>query len=325
MSSEHPETVTPKSLFVNRRKWIQTATLLGSLPVTATAYRWFHPVDEDVDHQPKLTNLTESPLTYSQRRNQGYVVSDTTSNLYDITHLNNFQEFTAEQENVWQVAKEFRTDGWEVQIDGLVERPITLSMEEIESRFQVEERIYRMRCVEGWSMVIPWAGLPLSALLELARPTSAAKYVAFESLMDRDQFPNQRPGELQWPYREGLRLDEALHPLTIIATGLYGERLSPQNGAPIRLVVPWKYGFKSIKSLVKISLVDEQPVTAWNQSAPHENGFYANVNPAVDHPRWTQATERRIGSLFRRPTLPFNGYADQVADLYRGMDLSVHF
>ena len=202
---------------------------------------------------------------------------------------------------------------------------MVLSLDEIESRFNVEQRVYRMRCIEGWSMVIPWAGFPLAALLEIARPTNEAKYVAFESLKDRSVFPNQRPGELQWPYREGLRLDEAMHPLTILATGMYGERLPPQNGAPLRLVVPWKYGIKSIKSVVRIKLVAEKPVTAWHQAAPHENGFYANVNPAVDHPRWSQATERRVGDFFRRDTLPFNGYGDQVASLYRGMDLSVDY
>lgn len=174
-------------------------------------------------------------------------------------------------------------------------------------------------------MVIPWAGFPLAALLDLAKPTGQAKYVAFESLQDEQIFPNQRPGELQWPYREGLRLDEAMHPLTILATGMYGERLPPQNGAPVRLVVPWKYGFKSIKSVVKIELVDQQPVTAWQQAAPHENGFYANVNPAVDHPRWSQSTERRVGEFFKRTTLPFNGYGNHVAKLYRGMDLSIDF
>lgn len=319
------DSVTPKAFFVNRRKWIKAAALAGSLPVNAAIYRWLHPVDDSVEHRPELPNLIDSPLSYSEKRQAGYAASDSQSSLFDITHLNNFHEFTTDQQNVWQVAKNFKADGWQLQIDGLVERPITLSMDQIESLFTVEERVYRMRCVEGWSMVIPWAGFSLSRLLDLARPTSAAKFVAFESLMDRKRFPNQRPGELQWPYQEGLRLDEAMHPLTIVATGLYRERLSPQNGAPLRLVVPWKYGFKSIKSIVKITVVDQQPVTAWNQSAPHENGFYANVNPAVDHPRWTQATERRVGELFRRPTLLFNGYADQVAGLYPGMDLEVYF
>jgi len=207
----------------------------------------------------------------------------------------------------------------------LVDNPITMAFEQIQTQFPVEQRTYRMRCVEAWSMVVPWAGFRLSALLEKARPMTEAKFVAFESLLDQKRMPNQIPGELQWPYKEGLRLDEAMHPLTIIATGTYGRGLPPSNGPPLRLVVPWKYGFKSIKSVVKIQLVADQPVTAWNQAAAHENGFYANVNPAVDHPRWSQATELRVGESFRRDTLLFNGYEKQVAHLYQGMDLRIHF
>jgi sulfoxide reductase catalytic subunit YedY len=198
-------------------------------------------------------------------------------------------------------------------------------MDEIMSGFPLEERVYRLRCVEGWSMVVPWIGFPLSALLEKFKPTAAAKYVAFETLLDPAQMPGQKTAVLQWPYVEGLRLDEALHPLTILAVGLYGEELLPQNGAPIRLVVPWKYGFKSIKSIVRISFVAEEPPTSWNRYAPREYGFYSNVNPEVDHPRWSQATERRLGEFLRRDTLPFNGYGDQVAGLYAGMDLKKFF
>lgn len=317
--------VTPKSLFMRRREWIKAFGLAASLPVTATAYRLMNPVDDGTPTQPPLPNLVDSQHGYDERKRQGFLVNDGQTSRYDATHLNNFLEFTSEQENVWSVAKDFQPTEWTLQIGGLVERPITLSLDEIESQFSVEERIYRMRCVEGWSMVIPWAGFPLARLLELARPTSGATFVAFTSLLNQSVFPNQIPGEIQWPYREGLRMDEAMHPLAILATGMYRERLPPQNGAPLRLVVPWKYGFKSIKSVVKIELVDQQPTTAWHQAASHENGFYANVNPDVDHPRWSQATERRVGEFFRRPTLPFNGYGDQVASLYRGMDLTVDF
>lgn len=325
MPAKIQDQVTPETLFANRRQWMKAAALTGSLPLTASAYRFLRPIDYGVEPQPDLPNLVDSQLSGADLRASGFLTSDAVSSPYHVTHLNNFYEFTTEQEKVWEVAKEFRPSDWSINIDGLVDRPKTFTLAEIESRFNVEQRIYRMRCVEGWSMVIPWAGFPLAALLDLARPTSAATFVAFETLKDRSQFPNQRLGELQWPYREGLRLDEAMHPLTMIATGLYGKRLPPQNGAPIRLVVPWKYGFKSIKSIVKISLIDAQPTTAWNQAAPHENGFYANVNPEVDHPRWSQSSERRVGELFRRPTLPFNGYGKQVEKLYRGMDLRANY
>ena len=210
-------------------------------------------------------------------------------------------------------------------IDGEVARPQVFEVDQLIKSFPLEERIYRMRCVEAWSMVIPWVGFPLGDLLKRVEPTSRAKYVAFKSLLDPQQMPGQRTDLLQWPYVEGLRIDEAMHPLTILAVGLYGKRLPNQDGAPIRLVVPWKYGFKGIKSIVNISLTAEQPPTSWNIAAPDEYGFYANVNPAVDHPRWSQATERRIGEYHRRPTLPFNGYGDQVAGLYKGMDLRTFF
>jgi sulfoxide reductase catalytic subunit YedY len=212
-----------------------------------------------------------------------------------------------------------------VAIEGEVERPRVVDIEELLRRFPLEERIYRMRCVEAWSMVIPWLGFPLGDLLRWARPTSRARYVAFRTLLDPEQLPFQRRAILDWPYVEGLRLDEALHPLAILAVGLYGKTLLGQNGAPLRLVVPWKYGFKGIKSIVSIRLAEEEPATTWSLAAPDEYGFYANVNPAVDHPRWSQATERRIGELSRRPTLPFNGYAEQVAALYAGMDLRSRF
>jgi sulfoxide reductase catalytic subunit YedY len=317
--------ITPEHLFWNRRRWLQAATLIGSMPASFAAYRLFNPIDIDVVWQPELTKLAESKLDSKQLLEQGFTASDSPSSIYDITHFNNFLEFTDDQQAVAAKSKDFRTDGWTIEVGGLVERPMTFSLNQIRLDFPVEERIYRMRCIEAWSMVIPWAGFPLAALLEKVRPTSDAKYVAFESLKDRKRMPNQIPGEVQWPYREGLRLDEALHPLTLVATGLYRRELPPCNGAPLRLVVPWKYGIKSIKSIVKIELVADQPVTAWNQAAPRENGFYANVNPDVDHPRWSQKTERRVGELLRRGTLLFNGYEKQVAHLYQGMDLNVHY
>jgi len=242
-----------------------------------------------------------------------------------VTGYCNFYEFTTNKETVDELAQDFVTQPWSVQVDGLVDRPKAYSMEDILAKFTQEERIYRMRCVEGWSMVIPWTGFPLRQLLEEVQPTSDARYVAFETALVPDQMDGARSRMFPFPYTEGLRLDEALHDLTILATGLYDEPLPPQNGAPIRLVVPWKYGFKSIKSIVRISLVAEQPPTLWNTIAPNEYGFYANVNPAVDHPRWSQATERRIGESGRRDTLLMNGYAEEVMPLYEGMDLTVDF
>ncbi len=243
----------------------------------------------------------------------------------DVTTYNNFYELGLDKDEPARNARTLRTRPWTVTLDGEVEKPLTIGIEEILKSFPLEQRIYRMRCVEAWSMVIPWVGFPLSALLERVKPTPRARYVAFTTLRDPEQMPGQKRRVLDWPYVEGLRLDEAMHPLAILAAGLYGRVLPNQNGAPLRLVVPWKYGFKGIKSIVHIRLTTNQPPTSWNLAAPDEYGFYANVNPAVDHPRWSQATERRIGELGRRPTLPFNGYADQVAHLYAGMDLRRNF
>jgi sulfoxide reductase catalytic subunit YedY len=242
-----------------------------------------------------------------------------------VTTYNNFYEFGASKSDPAENAGTLRPRPWTVAIEGEVSKPQVVDVDRLLRWFPLEERVYRMRCVEAWSMVIPWVGFPLGDLLKRAEPTSRAKYVAFTTLLDVEQMPEQRRNVLDWPYVEGLRLDEALHPLAILAVGLYGKVLPNQNGAPLRLVVPWKYGFKGIKSIVKIRLTDTQPPTAWNIAAPHEYGFYANVNPAVDHPRWSQASERRIGEFRRRPTLPFNGYAEQVASLYAGMDLRRFF
>lgn len=238
-----------------------------------------------------------------------------------VTNYNNFYEFSLDKEDVAIRSRNFKTSPWTVKIGGLVNKTLTLDMDDIRRMFPEEERVYRLRCVEAWSMVIPWLGFSLAKLLKEAEPTSKAKYVRFETLYDPKQMSGQRDKSFDWPYVEGLRLDEAMHDLTILATGLYGKPLPSQDGAPIRLVVPWKYGFKYIKSIVKIDLVEEMPVSFWMAYAPHEYGFYANVNPDVTHPRWSQSSERRIGELNRVRTLPFNGYAEQVAHLYTGMDL----
>ena len=254
-----------------------------------------------------------------------YDVSDPVTPYQQATSYNNFYEFGTDKADPARLAASLKPRPWTVKIDGEVKKPQTVDIDTLQSWFPLEDRIYRMRCVEGWSMVMPWLGFPLSGLIRRLEPTSKAKYVQFTALFDPKQFPGQRSSVLTWPYVEGLRLDEALHPLAFMAVGLNGRVLPGQNGAPLRLVVPWKYGFKSIKSIVRITLTEKQPKTAWSIAAPDEYGFYANVNPKVDHPRWSQATERRIGELSRRPTLMFNGYADQVAPLYKGMDLKKYF
>jgi len=241
------------------------------------------------------------------------------------TTYNNFYEFGTDKTDPSERAGRLETEPWSVVFEGELAKPGRMGLEDVLRPHDLEERIYRLRCVEAWSMVIPWVGFPLGALLRRFEPTSKAKYVAFRTLHDPEQMPGQRRPVLDWPYREGLRMDEAMHPLTLLVVGMYGRELPNQNGAPLRLVVPWKYGFKSIKSIVGIRLQEEQPETSWNQAAPREYGFYANVNPEVDHPRWSQARERRIGEWTKRPTLPFNGYADRVGDLYAGMDLRQHF
>jgi sulfoxide reductase catalytic subunit YedY len=322
-----PDEVTPEALFQRRREFLKdtllfTATSVGvgaslvgllrggrSDPAAATATV---PATPEVG---RLATVGRSPLS----------TSEPPTPLGAVSTYNNFYEFGVEKEDPADQAASLRTRPWTVTIDGEVGKPATLDADAVLRAFPLEERVYRMRCVEGWSMVIPWVGFPLAALLARVEPTSRARYVAFTTLLDPEQMPGQRRRVLEWPYVEGLRLDEAMHPLTLIAVGLYGRVLPNQNGAPLRLVVPWKYGFKGIKSIVRIRLTADQPPTTWSAAAPEEYGFYANVNPAVDHPRWSQATERRIGELERRPTLPFNGYADQVAALYAGMDLRRNF
>jgi len=243
----------------------------------------------------------------------------------DVTGYNNFYEFGTGKGDPARHAGSLRTRPWAVSVEGEVARPAEYALDDLVRPHRLEERIYRHRCVEGWSMVVPWLGFPLGDLIRRLEPTSRAKFVEFTTLQDPAQMPGQRSGILRWPYVEALRMDEALHPLTLMVTGVYGKPLPNQNGAPLRLIVPWKYGFKGGKSIVRIRLTERQPATTWNIAAPEEYGFYANVNPEVDHPRWSQARERRIGELFRRATLPFNGYADEVAPLYAGMDLTVNF
>jgi sulfoxide reductase catalytic subunit YedY len=252
-------------------------------------------------------------------------LGDPSNSFEDISNYNNYYEFTTDKERVAKIAQGYPTSPWEVTVGGLVNNPKTFSIDDLR-QFVIEERIYRMRCVEGWSLVIPWNGFPLHKLLKEVEPKAEAKYVRFETIYDPEGMPGfKKYPWYQWPYIEGLRVDEAMHDLTLMATGLYGEELLPQNGAPVRLVVPWKYGFKSIKSIVKIDLVEEMPTSLWMAAAPKEYGFYANVNPDVDHPRWSQSSERRIGEFGRRETLMFNGYEEEVAPLYAGMDLAVNY
>jgi len=314
--------ITDKDTYLNRRLFMRAAVLAGTATASTVLYRKLNPPPTKPVEGDKLTQVSSTPD--ADRVKEGFAVDDKQTPKEAVTNYNNFYEFDTSKSGVAYAAKGFITRPWQVSVEGLVNKPKVFDISDL-LKFPLEERVYRLRCVEGWSMVIPWIGFPLSQLLEKVEPTSQAKYVAFQTLLDPKRMPNQRTGVLDWPYVEGLRLDEAMHPLTILATGMYGETLPPQDGAPIRLVVPWKYGFKSIKSIVKITLVNSQPPTTWNIQAPDEYGFYSNVNPNVPHPRWSQATERRIGEYGRRNTLLFNGYADQVAKLYTGMDLVQNF
>jgi len=319
---EKSEKVTDKQLYLNRRLFMHAAVLAGTATASTLLYRRVNPPPAERVEGDKLA--VEGKVANDEAVKEGYAVTDKLTPLEAITNYNNFYEFDTSKSGVAYAAKNFVTKPWAVSVEGLVNKPRVFDLDEL-LKFPLEERIYRLRCVEGWSMVIPWIGFPLHMLLEKVEPSTMARYVAFQTLLDPQRMPNQRTGVLDWPYVEGLRLDEARHPLTILATGMYGETLPPQDGAPIRLVVPWKYGFKSIKSVVKITLVANEPPTTWNIQAPDEYGFYSNVNPNVPHPRWSQATERRIGEYGRRDTLLFNGYGEQVAHLYQGMDLVTNF
>lgn len=315
--------ITDEKTYLNRRLFIRGAVLAGSVTATGLLYRKLNPRPGAATEQPKIAGLLKPPSDEALRT--GFKVNEALTSFEDITNYNNFYEFSTVKESVAPAARGFVTRPWSVEVGGLVNKPKTFDIDELLKLSPPEERIYRHRCVEGWSMVIPWVGFPLGALLKQVEPLSTAKYVAFQTLLDSKRMPNQSTSVLGWPYVEGLRLDEAMHPLTILATGLYGQTMPPQDGAPIRLVVPWKYGFKGIKSIVKITLVADQPPTTWNLESPNEYGFYSNVNPSVDHPRWSQKMEHRIGEFGSRPTLLFNGYAEQVAHLYEGMDLRVNY
>ncbi|MEO7730026.1 MAG: protein-methionine-sulfoxide reductase catalytic subunit MsrP [Kofleriaceae bacterium] len=313
--------ITPRALYVNRRTVMRGGALAVSAAATAWLYRKLNGVETIDGDRPALANLVAA----KPGQHDGFVADETMTSRASITNYNNFYEFSTDKDGVAKAAAAFDTRGWQLSVEGLVHKPRVFGLDDLRAIAAPEERIYRLRCVEAWSMVIPWAGLPLAKLLARVEPMASAKYVAFETLLDPVRMPNQKTKVLTWPYVEGLRIDEAMNPLALLATGLYGQELPPQDGAPIRLVTPWKYGFKNIKSIVKITLTDKEPPGTWNLYAPTEYGFYGNVNPKHDHPRWSQATEQRIGEISRRPTLMFNGYADQVASLYAGMDLDVHY
>ena len=305
-----PSEITPEAGYLNRRAFMKGAGALAAGVVAGCG-----PDRPD----PSLVNVEPGPVVATTDE-----LGDELTPYEDIVSYNNYYEFSSNKDAVAKLSQDFETTPWTVEVGGLVENPRTYDLSDL-SAMETEERIYRLRCVEGWSMVIPWVGFPLARILDDVQPTDEAQFVRFESVHRPEQMPGQGRAWFDWPYVEGLRLDEAYNDLTLMATGCYGKALLNQNGAPIRLVVPWKYGFKSAKAIVKIDLVPEQPVSFWIKAAPREYGFYANVNPDVPHPRWSQSTERRIGELRRRKTLIFNGYADEVAHLYEGMDLSVQF
>ena len=307
--------ITPKALYLRRREFIQG---LGSAAVAAAA---------TVATGPAAA-AAQNPNAYkfpALARGGPFDTTETVNSYQDVTTYNNFYEFGLDKSDPARHAHTLRPTPWSIRVEGHCAKPGTYDVRDIVSWFPLEERIYRMRCVEAWSMVVPWVGFPLAGLVKRFEPTAKAKFVEFQTLVDLKQMPGQAQPALQWPYTEGLRLDEAMHPLTLMSVGLYGEVLPNQNGAPIRLIVPWKYGFKGIKSIVRMRFVENAPLNTWQQTRASEYGFYANVNPDVDHPRWSQKTERRLGELFRRKTLPFNGYADQVASLYAGMDLRKYY
>ena len=308
--------ITPESAYLHRREFIARASGVG---VALASFSMLGAAACDTrDARTEQTTTGESARAATPEQ-------DKVNSFEDITSYNNFYEFGTDKTDPKDNSQRFRTRPWTVTVDGLVKRPAAYAFEDLVKPYKVEDRVYRLRCVEAWSMVIPWQGIPLRDMIARFEPLPSAKFVAFTTVLDPQQMPGQRRQVLDWPYVEGLRLDEAMHPLTLMVTGLYGKPLPNQNGAPLRIVMPWKYGFKGAKSIVKISFLADQPRTTWNIAAPDEYGFYANVNPQVDHPRWTQSRERRIGEFRRRETLMFNGYADQVANLYRGMDLRRNF
>ena len=307
--------ITPKNLYLNRRKFLAGAAVAGAAAATGLGLCEMVSPRTTVLAANKIDGIQKSPFS----------TTETITPYKDVTTYNNYYEFSTDKDGPAKLAQNFRTRPWKVKIDGLVDKKQELDIDAILKMAPPEERIYRHRCVEGWSIVVPWVGFSLSELIKRANPTSKAKFVEFTTILDLTQMPGQQRQVLEWPYVEGLRMDEAMHPLTLLGFGMYGEDLPKQDGAPIRLVVPWKYGFKSAKAIVRIRFTEKQPMNTWNISAPREYGFYSNVNPNVDHPRWSQAKERRLGEFFKRPTLMFNGYGDQVASLYTGMDLKKNF
>ncbi len=317
----HPSEITPPEVYFNRRRFLRAGAIAAGAVTTGLLYRRWNSVE--------LAEVTTAPIegvvAAPAAATTGFRVDEPLTPLSSIANYNNFYEFTTDKDGVARAAAGFDTRGWTVEVGGLVGKPRTFDLDDLRRLSPPEERVYRMRCVEAWSMVIPWVGYSLSKLLAQVEPLGDARHVAFETLLDPERMPGQRTDVLPWPYVEGLRLDEAMHPLAILATGLYGRELPPQDGAPVRLVVPWKYGFKGIKSIVKITLTAARPPTTWNRSAPSEYGFFANVNPRVVHPRWSLADEQRIGEGGRRATLMFNGYSEQVASLYASQDLRVDF
>ncbi len=304
--------ITPRELYLRRREFLQGAAGVAVGAAAALSPLGVARAGAQAQGRAKLPNVKKSPLSTAGEKINSYE---------DITGYNNFYEFGTDKDDPARNAQKFVTRPWTINVEGLVKTPGPIDIDSFIKPHALEERVYRMRCVEAWSMVIPWVGIPLGDVIKRLAPLPTAKYVEFFTLNDSKQMPGLRVPVLDWPYREGLRMDEAMHPLSILAVGLYGEVLPNQNGAPIRLVVPWKYGFKGIKSIVRIRFTDKQPRTSWDLSNPREYGFYANVNPSVDHPRWSQGSERRLGEFFRRKTLMFNGYGDQVASLYTGLDL----
>jgi sulfoxide reductase catalytic subunit YedY len=306
--------ITPKNVYLNRRKFLAGTVISGAAAVAGMSLR----------ELAEPTNVAYANTKIDGIQKSSFSTTEKITPLKDVSNYNNYYEFSTDKYEPAKLAKDFKTHPWPVTIDGLVKKKQVLDVDAIMKMATPEERIYRHRCVEGWSIVVPWVGFSLSELIKKAEPLAKATFVEFTTVLDPNHMPGQRSGVLEWPYVEGLRMDEAMHPLALLCFGMYGETLPNQDGAPLRIVVPWKYGFKSAKAIVRIHFTDKQPVNTWNKSAPNEYGFYSNVNPNVDHPRWSQAKERRLGELFKRPTLMFNGY-DQVASLYSGMDLKKNF
>jgi sulfoxide reductase catalytic subunit YedY len=314
-SDIHSSEITPKDLYLNRRNFLAGVAIAGAAAAAGVGLREIISPAVGAQADNKIDAIKKSSFS----------ITEAITPFNDVTNYNNYYEFGTDKYTPAGLSKNFRTRPWKVTIDGLVEKKQELDVDAIIKMAPPEERIYRHRCVEGWSIVVPWVGFSLSELIKRANPLGKAKFVEFTTIYAPGQMPGQHTQVLQWPYVEGLRMDEAMHPLALLCFGMYGQELPNQDGAPLRIVVPWKYGFKSAKAIVRVRFTDKQPLNTWNISAPNEYGFYSNVNPDVDHPRWSQKTERRLGEFRKRPTLMFNGYADQVASLYNGMDLKKNF